>query len=322
MGSRAARRARVFVVEADRLTKLYGSRVAVSEVTFRVGKGEILGFLGPNGAGKTTTMRMITGFLPPTSGTARVAGYDIRSEPLEAKARIGYLCESPPVYREMTVRSYLRFVADIKRVARARRDGLVDRAVELCGLDGVAHRVVGHLSKGYRQRVGLAQAIVHEPDVLILDEPTAGLDPRQVVDIRQTIRGFAGEQTVILSTHILPEVTVTCSRAVIIHAGRVVAEDTIENLTAGVGRMETVRIRVAREDGGLEARLLGVSGVRHVSRDGPGSYAVRGEGGDGLREQLAAAVLSSGAGLVELVRERATLEDVFLELVTEEEAAA
>jgi ABC-2 type transport system ATP-binding protein len=310
------------VIEADRLTKHYGARVAVSEVSFRIGKGEILGFLGPNGAGKTTTMRMITGFLPPTSGTARISGFDICRQPLEAKARVGYLSETPPVYREMTVRSYLRFVADIKKVPRKKRESLVGRAVELCGLGEVAHRVIGHLSKGYRQRVGLAQAIVHEPDVLVLDEPTAGLDPRQVVEIRERIRGFGGEQTVLLSTHILPEVAVTCSRVVVIHQGRIVAEDTIDNLTARSTRRELVRIGVAREVEGLESDLRTVAGVREVRRQGPLRFAIQGEGGDGFREQLAAAVVRSGAGLVELVRETATLEEVFLHLVTEEEGIA
>ncbi len=310
------------MIDADRLTKVYSGRVAVSQVSFHVEKGEILGFLGPNGAGKTTTMRMITGFLPPTSGTVRIAGYDITNQPLEAKARVGYLCETPPVYPEMVVRSYLRFVAEIKRTPRARRGALVDRAIELCGLGEVAHRVVGHLSKGFRQRVGLAQAILHVPEVLILDEPTAGLDPRQVVEMRRVIGSFASEQTVVLSTHILPEVTMTCSRVLVIHAGKVVAEDSIENLTSGIGRSETVRLRVAREDGGLESRLRAVPGVQQVLREGGTIYLVRGEGGDGFRERLAAAVVASGAGLVELVRERATLEEVFLELVTEEKEPA
>jgi gliding motility-associated transport system ATP-binding protein len=310
------------MIDADRLTKAYGGRVAVSDVSFHVEKGEVLGFLGPNGAGKTTTMRMITGFLPATSGTARIAGFDIAKQPLEAKARIGYLCETPPIYREMVVKSYLRFVAEIKRTPRARRKALVDRAIDLCGLGEVAHRVVGHLSKGFRQRVGLAQAILHEPAVLILDEPTAGLDPRQVVEMRRVIGRFASEQTVILSTHILPEVTMMCSRVLVIHGGKVVAEDSIENLTSGLGRSETVRVRVAREDAGLEARLGIVPGVLQVQREGGLFYQVRGEGGDGFRERLSAAVVASGAGLVELVRERATLEEVFLELVTEEKESA
>jgi ABC-2 type transport system ATP-binding protein len=312
------------MVSVDHLTKVYGSRVAVWRVAFDVQPGEILGFLGPNGAGKTTTMRMITGFIPPSSGTASIAGHDIRTAPLEAKAQLGYLCETPPVYREMTVRSYLRFVAEIKKVPAGKRRARIDRALMLCGLGDVAHRVIGHLSKGYRQRVGLAQAILHQPKVLILDEPTVGLDPRQVIEIRQVIRGLAGEQTVVLSTHILPEVQKTCSRVVIINEGQIVAADSIEHLTAGLGRFQTLRLRVARDAAGLAGALGALRGVAEALREAPGEYLVRVEGGDATRERVAAEVVASGAGLVELTRQRASLEEVFLKLVTEEtgEAAA
>jgi ABC-2 type transport system ATP-binding protein len=197
------------MISVDRLTKVYGPRVAVWRLSFEVAPGEILGFLGPNGAGKTTTMRMLTGFIPPSSGTARIAGHDVVSDPIGAKAEIGYLCEAPPVYLEMTVRAYLAFVAAIKRLPAPRRRPAIARAIELCGLSQVAERVIGHLSKGYRQRVGLAQAILHQPKVLVLDEPTVGLDPRQISEMRGVIRDLAGEQTVILSTHILPEVAAT-----------------------------------------------------------------------------------------------------------------
>ena len=308
------------MLSVARLTKVYGSRVAVWQVTFDVAKGEILGFLGPNGAGKTTTMRMITGFIPPSSGTATIAGFDVTTHPIEAKAQLGYLCEAPPVYREMIVRRYLGFVAEIKRVPRDRRVPLVDRAIQLCGLGDVAHRVIGHLSKGYRQRVGLAQAILHQPKVLVLDEPTVGLDPRQIIEIREVIRGLAGEQTVILSTHILPEVQMTCSRVVIIHEGQVVAQDTIDNLTAGLGRIQLLRLRVARDDDALASRLAALPGVVEALREVPGSYAVRIDGGDPARERLAAEAIGSGAGLVELSRQKASLEEVFLNLVTEERA--
>ena len=310
------------MIEVDRLSKVYGTRVAVWQVSFRVEKGEILGFLGPNGAGKTTTMRMITGFIPPSSGTVRLAGFDVREKPLETKARLGYLCESPPVYREMTVRGYLRFVAEIKRVPRGRREGLVDRAITLCGLGDVAGRIIGRLSKGYRQRVGLAQAILHEPPVLILDEPTVGLDPRQITEIRQVVRGLAGEQTVVLSTHILPEVTMTCSRVVIINEGQVVAEDTIENLTAGMGRVDVLEVRVARDRDDLEARLRALEGVQDVRREAAGVYRVRVGANPEARERLTAAVVASGAGLLEVSRLAASLEEVFLRLVTEEKAEA
>jgi len=306
------------MVSVDRLTKIYGSRVAVWQVSFDVAPGEILGFLGPNGAGKTTTMRMITGFIPPSSGTAAIAGHDIRTEPLLAKAELGYLCETPPVYREMTVRSYLRFVAEIKKVPKARRRALIDRGLTLCGLTEVAHRVIGRLSKGYRQRVGLAQAILHQPRVLILDEPTVGLDPRQVIEMREVIRGLAGEQTVVLSTHILPEVQKTCSRVVIINEGRIVAADSIENLTAGLGRVQTMRLRVARTDSELATRIGALPGVADVREETPGAYLVRVEAGDAAKERVAASVVASGAGLIELSRQSASLEEIFLELVTEE----
>jgi ABC-2 type transport system ATP-binding protein len=306
------------MVEVDGLTKVYGNRVAIWKVSFQVGKGEILGFLGPNGAGKTTTMRIITGFVPASSGKASVAGFDVSKEPLEVKSRIGYLCETPPVYREMVVRSYLRFVAEIKRTPRGKRRGLVDRAIQLCGLEEVAGRVIGHLSKGYRQRVGLAQAILHEPDVLILDEPTSGLDPRQIIEIRERIRELGGEQTVILSTHILPEVTATCSRVVIINEGQIVAQDSTENLTAGLGKSETVRLSVGREDAQLKARLASLHGIQEVRQPESHVYLVQHDGGDATRERMAAEIVASGAGLLELSREKATLEEVFLQLVTDE----
>jgi ABC-2 type transport system ATP-binding protein len=201
------------MLEVSGITKVYGGRHAVDDLTFSVERGEILGFLGPNGAGKTTTMRIITGFVPPTSGTAKVAGFDVQDQPIEVKKRIGYMPEHPPLYNEMLVRSYLRFVATIRGVPRRQIGTRVEAAIERCGLSEVAGRLIGNLSKGFQQRVGLAQAILHDPDVLILDEPTVGLDPSQIRDIRQLIKSFAGEHTVILSTHILAEVTMTCSRA-------------------------------------------------------------------------------------------------------------
>jgi ABC-2 type transport system ATP-binding protein len=308
------------MIEVERLTKVYGARVAVWQLSFGVAKGEILGFLGPNGAGKTTTMRMITGFVPPSSGRCTIAGFDVQEQPLEAKARLGYLCESPPLYREMLVRDYLRFVADLKRVPRARRKASIDRALQLCGLDKVAGRIIGRLSKGYRQRVGLAQAILHEPAVMILDEPTVGLDPQQIIEIRQVIRNLGGEQTVILSTHILPEVTMTCSRVAIINEGQIVAQDSIENLTAGMGSMETLRLRIARDQADLPQRLLRLAGIDKVEAAEPGAYLVRLHAGGEARERLTEAVVTSGAGLLELSRQAATLEEVFLKLVTEEKA--
>jgi ABC-2 type transport system ATP-binding protein len=219
------------MIEAKDLTKTYGELRAVDGVSFKVDPGEILGFLGPNGAGKTTTMRILTGFLPPTSGQVVVAGYDVQEQPMEVKRRIGYLPETPPLYSDLSVLSYLSFVAKIKGIPKAERQERIDWVLTRCGLSEVRSRLIGNLSKGFRQRVGLAQAIVHKPDVLVLDEPTIGLDPRQIREIRELIRELSKEHTIILSTHILPEVTMICTRAVIINRGRIVLEGKVADLT-------------------------------------------------------------------------------------------
>ncbi|HEY6910984.1 MAG TPA: ABC transporter ATP-binding protein [Myxococcales bacterium] len=218
------------MIEVSHLVKSYRDLKAVNDVSFKVEKGEILGFLGPNGAGKTTTMRMITGVLPPTSGSAKVAGFDVFEQPMEVKRRIGYLPETPPVYTDMTVRAYLRFVAEIKGVKRKQREGEVERVAQRTNCDGFIHRVIGNLSKGQRQRVGLAQALLNDPEVLILDEPTVGLDPMQIIEVRELIKSLAGKHTIILSTHILPEVQSTCQRVVVLAGGKVVANDTLQGL--------------------------------------------------------------------------------------------
>ena len=219
------------MIEVRNLTKRFGDLVAIRDISFTAGDGEVLGFLGPNGAGKTTTMRIITGFMPATTGTVKVAGYDIFDDSYEVRKRIGYLPENPPLYNDMTVVSYLRFVAKIRGIAKAQVSDSMDRVLRTCGLTEVTERVVGHLSKGYRQRVGLAQALIHNPTVLVLDEPTIGLDPRQIIEIRTLIRELAGKRTVILSTHILPEVQQLCQKVVIINRGHIVIEDTLPNLT-------------------------------------------------------------------------------------------
>jgi ABC-2 type transport system ATP-binding protein len=219
------------MIEVRNLTKRYGDLVAVDGLSFTAKTGEILGFLGPNGAGKTTTMRIITGFMPATAGTVTVEGFDIFEQSHEVRKRIGYLPENPPLYNDMTVTTYLNFVARIKGVPRAEIAGARERVLESCALTNVAHRVLGHLSKGYRQRVGLAQALIHDPSVLVLDEPTIGLDPRQIIEIRSMVRDLAAKRTVILSTHILPEVSQLCHKVVIINDGRIAVEDTLENLT-------------------------------------------------------------------------------------------
>lgn len=236
------------MIEVQHLTKRYGDLIAVSDISFSVAAGQILGFLGPNGSGKTTTMRIITGFLPATSGTVKVAGFDVFDDSFEVRKRIGYLPESPPLYNDMTVAAYLRFVARIKGMPRAAIPDALDRALSRCGLTQVADRVTGHLSKGYRQRVGLAQAIIHNPDVLVLDEPTIGLDPQQIIEIRTLIKELAGAHTVVLSTHILPEVAQICEKVVIINSGHVVKEDMIADLTRDGQTLEDVFLRAIAQE--------------------------------------------------------------------------
>src|SRR5208282_5452172 len=235
------------MIEVKHLTKHYGNFVAVRDVSFKAERGSILGFLGPNGAGKTTTMRIITGFMPATSGTVLVDGLDIFSQSLEARRRIGYLPEAPPLYAEMRVDSYLRFVARIRGVARGKLDDAVEHVIKVCGLDEVAHRICGQLSKGYKQRVGIAQALVHDPPVLVLDEPTIGLDPRQIHEVRDLISGLAGKRTIVLSTHILPEVSQICDRVVIINDGRLVLEEQLSEIPAGTSLEDVFLNAITRE---------------------------------------------------------------------------
>ena len=237
------------MIEVQHLTKRYGDLTAVSDISFNVNPGQILGFLGPNGSGKTTTMRIITGFMPATSGTVKVDGFDIFNDSFEVRKRIGYLPETPPLYTDMTVTSYLRFVARIKGLPKAEIGDALDRALSRCGLTDVANRLTGQLSKGFRQRVGLAQAIIHNPSILILDEPTAGLDPQQIIDIRALIKGLAGSHTVVLSTHILPEVAQVCEKVVIIRSGQVVLEDSMVNLTQGQSLEDVFLRAISQEDG-------------------------------------------------------------------------
>jgi ABC-2 type transport system ATP-binding protein len=235
------------MLEVRNLTKRYGDIVAVRDVSFSAAQGQILGFLGPNGAGKTTTMRILTGFLPATSGTAKVAGFDVFTESAEVRRRIGYLPENPPLYAEMATESYLRFVARIKGMPKAAIEDAIERVVKLCGLDAVRGRLLGHISKGFRQRVGLAQALIHDPPVLVLDEPTIGLDPRQIIEIRSLIRELAGQRTVILSTHILPEVSQICEKVVIINEGRVVLEEDMATLTRSASLEDVFLRAIAKE---------------------------------------------------------------------------
>jgi len=314
------------VIEVQHLTKRYGPVTAVNDISFRVERGEILGFLGPNGAGKTTTMRILTGYMPATEGKAMVAGFDIFDQPIEAKRRTGYLPETPPPYPDMTVAEYLDFVAKVKGVPSGERRQRIQQIMERTRIADVATRLTGRLSKGYRQRVGLAQALIHNPDVLILDEPTAGLDPKQIIETRELIKALAGDHTIILSTHILPEVSQTCQRVVIINKGQVVAVDTPDNLTARLRGSATMYLQVdtSGADAGVSlARLPGVTRVVESDRrDGVIGYEVDSEQGRDVRREIARIVVSSGWGLLELRPMRISLEDVFLSLITEDEAAA
>jgi ABC-2 type transport system ATP-binding protein len=317
------------MIEVEHLTKRYGPTLAVSDVSFEVQKGEILGFLGPNGAGKTTTMRVITGYLPPSAGRVRVAGYDVEQEALEAKRRTGYLPESPPVYPDMTVQEYLAFVARIKGLARRDIKIRIHEVSEKCAITDVQQRQIGKLSKGYRQRVGLAQALIHNPDVLILDEPTAGLDPKQIIETRELIKGLAGQHTIVLSTHILPEVSKTCQRVVVINAGKIVAVGTPDELTRRLQGYETVLISVEGPAAEIIERLQRVKGVNWVepreSSDGRITIEVHSEKGQDVRAELARSVVESHWKLFELKTSGLSLEDIFLKLTTRdlsEEAAS
>ncbi len=310
------------MIEVQHLTKRYGRVTAVDDVSFRVEPGEILGFLGPNGAGKTTTMRILTGYMPATEGQAMVAGYDVFSHPLEAKKRTGYLPETPPLYPDMTVREYLDFVARIKGVPSGDRKSRVNTVMQRTHVDDMAGRACGKLSKGYRQRVGLAQAIIHNPEVLILDEPTAGLDPKQIIETRNLIRSLAGSHTIVLSTHILPEVSQTCQRVVIINKGRVVAVDTPDNLTARLRGAETLYVQVDAAGADAGAILAAVPGVTRVApadmRPGTGAFEVQTERGRDVRRELSREIVTRGWGLLELRPMRISLEEVFLQVTTEE----
>ena len=313
------------MIDVQDLTKDYGSRRAISGITFNVARGEVLGFLGPNGAGKTTTMRIITGFMPPTRGTVTVAGFDIFRQSLEARRHVGYLPESVPLYTEMSVRGYLDFMAKIKGIPRSKRREQIDRAMEATGVEDRAGQLIGKLSKGYRQRVGLSQALLGEPDVLILDEPTVGLDPRQITEVRDLIKEIGRDHAVILSTHILPEVSMVCSRVLIVDDGKEVAEDTPENLMRQLRGSEAVHVTVRGPRAGVMDTIRAVSRVLSVSlanegqSEGVSSYTVATDPGVDVREELAKALVDKGHGLIELRMAGVSLEDVFLRLTTEED---
>ncbi len=311
------------MISVKDLTKRYPRNTAVDQISFEVAKGQIVGFLGPNGAGKTTTMRMLTCFLPPSAGTAQVAGFDVLEQPLEVKKRIGYLPETPPIYPEMETAEYLRFVGKLKGLSGSKLQKRVDYVSERCAVADVKNKLLGKLSKGYRQRVGLAQAIIHNPDVLILDEPTSGLDPKQINETRELIKDLAGEHTIILSTHILPEVEQTCEQVVIINKGKLVATDSVRNLQAHARGAESVLLEIAGRNSTLEAPIVqhtleqipGVSRVhcrQHV--DNRALFEVEGQKGRLVRGDLARTVVECGWDLNELRPSAMSLEEVFLQL--------
>jgi ABC-2 type transport system ATP-binding protein len=324
------------MIKVEGLTKRYARNVAVDHISFEVEKGQIVGFLGPNGAGKTTTMRILTCFMPPTEGSAEVAGYDVLDNPMEVKKRIGYLPESPPVYPDMEVIEYLDFVARIKGLASANIPRRIDEVMEKCAVADVRKKEIGKLSKGYRQRVGLAQAILHNPDVLVLDEPTSGLDPHQILETRELIKGLSGDHTIILSTHILPEVEAMCERVIIIAKGKLVATDTVTNLTSRLHGAQMVAVEVgprdpAASDAGVfvstvQQKLEQVSGVSRVLHkessardlhDGRVRFTIESLQGREIRPELARAVIESGWNLSELRTLGMSLEEIFLQLTAE-----
>ncbi len=310
------------MIQVQNLTKRYGPRTAVDSLNFEVRRGEIVGFLGPNGAGKSTTMKILTGFMPATEGTATVAGFDVFDSPIEVKRNIGFLPENPPVYTEMSVEDYLRFTTRLHGVEKSRIESAVTTAIEKTVLGDVRKRLIGNLSKGYRQRVGIAQAIAHNPQVLILDEPTVGLDPKQIIEIRKLIKELAGEHTIILSTHILPEVTATCDRVIVINKGRIAAQDTLDRLTTRIqqGRIYSLAVRNLTPDG--IAAIRAIPGIKAVSDSASTAESrltveILPEAGE-VRDRITETVVSHRMGLLEFVAEKLSLEEIFLQLTTEE----
>jgi ABC-2 type transport system ATP-binding protein len=305
------------MIKVENLTKRYAGNTAIKDLSFEVGQGEIMGFLGPNGAGKTTTMRILASFMPPTSGRASVAGFDIFEQSLQARAHLGYMPENVPLYNDMRVTEYLDYRAALKGVPHRRVAERVGDVKELCGLKEVEKKIIGTLSKGYRQRVGLADALLHEPDLLILDEPTIGLDPNQIRQVRELIKNLGKQHTILLSTHILPEVEMTCSRVIIIHKGRIEACDTPENLLGQIRQAGGVLVEAKTgNDNGAE-ELKKISGVRDVTMDGDGDWKVfslRVESGVDVREEVFRLAAARRWSVRELTQRRATLEDVFVEL--------
>jgi ABC-2 type transport system ATP-binding protein len=313
------------MIKAENLTKRYAGVTALNGVSFEVQRGEIVGFLGPNGAGKSTAMRILTGFIPASAGRVEVAGLDVFEHSLEVRERVGYMPENNPLYSDMRVIEYLKFRAKLKRLPRAERKERVPEVMEMCGIKDVSHRIIGHLSKGYRQRVGLADALLGEPDLLILDEPTIGLDPVQIRQVRQLIKDLGKTHTILLSTHILPEVEMTCDRVIIIHRGRILASDTPENLMKLLHTGGLIQVEVRGPLAEVQAKLCAVEDVETVDakaiEDGYVRVSVTPRAGTDPRERIYQAAVSHGWGLRELVRTKTTLEDIFVQITREEDEA-
>lgn len=309
------------MIQLSQVTKSYGGAKAVDAITLSIPSGQILGFLGPNGAGKTTTMRMITCYMPPTSGKIEVDGMDVTEKSMEVRRRIGYLPEMAPVYQDMNVVDYLRYVCDLRRIPADRRGKRIKEIIEICGLDAVLGKYVGQLSKGYRQRVGLAQAMIHDPDILVLDEPTAGLDPNQIVEIRTLIKELGRAKTVVLSTHILSEVQATCSRIVIINQGRIVADDTPEGLKAGKEGRSVLMAMVKTAASDALSKVKTLPGVQEArpARGDDGAVRMRIEtvGGHDVREDFFRLAVKENWVILEMTLETRSLEDVFRGLTAE-----
>ncbi len=306
------------MILVSHLTKLYGARAAVNDLSFEVKKGEIVGFLGPNGAGKSTTMKVLTGFMPATDGKVSVGGFDVFQNPIDVKRNIGFLPETPPVYPEMSVKDYLEFAAQLHQVSSELIPRAIGSVVEKTGLGDVRNRLIGNLSKGYRQRVGLAQALVHNPQVLILDEPTVGLDPKQIIDIRELIKSLAGDHTVILSSHILPEVTATCQRIIVINQGRIVAEDTIERLTTRLKKGLIYSLIVKNPSPEGISALKKIEGISTVVASGNKLVIEMKPSAKEIRDQIVELAVSKNMGVLEFSAEKVSLEEIFLQLTTVE----
>jgi len=306
------------MIQIQNVSKHYGELVAVNNISFQLEKGDVLGFLGPNGAGKTTTMRIITGYMPPTKGNVYIADIDVFEDPQAAKSHIGYLPENPPLYEDMVVREYLDFVADIKQIPKKEKNNRIHYVMEKCGIIDVEKRIIGHLSKGYRQRIGIAQALINDPEVLVLDEPTSGLDPMQIIEIRELIKGLSGERTVILSTHILPEVTMICSKVVIINKGKIALEESLERLSRKMDGIENVLLKTRYWGEEIQEEIISLPNVSDIRLGLSNEFIIEPKKGADIREELSELVMQKGWGLLEMRPVAHDLEEIFLRVITTE----